>query len=216
MESLGRFRRGLCCWMGSLLCFFLGRELLPYLAGNGICVHFVSAGSILEHTGGVAACRGKQDARLDQQTGKRPFIGAAKKGSEGLCQSSLIALLTDSMLPRQRLQGGHRRHCRQGKAGVRSQGKGKEDTTAIKEDRHESSLDDSIPSRAAKRAALIFCAEKRRQGEHMLFSPCTLIRPTPAIRSPAARQKTFPLLHFPLGPFTANTVSYAVPRSANF
>lgn len=62
--------------------FIFRRELLLHLGGDGIGVHFVSCGSILEHDGWISASGCKQDARLHQQPGEGAFIGAAEKAVE--------------------------------------------------------------------------------------------------------------------------------------
>ena len=86
-----------------LLRLLLRGELLLHLGGDGVGVHLVGGGRILEDGGRIAARGRQQDARLDQQPGERTFIGAAKEGGERLCHASIVALLPDAMLPRQHL-----------------------------------------------------------------------------------------------------------------
>src|SRR6202030_2492415 len=58
-ESLGHFLGDSCCWLRRLLRLFLRGELLPYLGGDGVAVHFIGISGILEDGRGVAA-QGRQ------------------------------------------------------------------------------------------------------------------------------------------------------------
>jgi hypothetical protein len=100
---LGRFLRSLGCWPWHLLCLFLRSELLPYLGSDGVSIHFVGASGILENGGQVAACCRKQNARFHQQPGERSFIRAANEGSQSFADASIVAFLTDAVVPRQHL-----------------------------------------------------------------------------------------------------------------
>jgi hypothetical protein len=101
--QLGRFLRGLSCWLWHLLCLLLRGELLLHLEGDGFGVHLVGGGSFLEDHGGIAPRGRQQDACLHHQPGERAFIRTTNKGSQRFADASIVALLADAVLPCQHL-----------------------------------------------------------------------------------------------------------------
>jgi hypothetical protein len=65
---LGRLGSGL--WR--LPCFLLRSELLPYLGGDGVGIHFIYGGSFFENGRRIAPRGRQQDAGLDRQPGEVP------------------------------------------------------------------------------------------------------------------------------------------------
>src|ERR1035437_5735325 len=103
-KSSGRFLRSLGSRLCDLLDFLLRGELLPYLGGDGIGVHLVRGGRIVEDGSRVAARGREKDARLYQQPRECALVAATNERRKCLLDTSVVAPLTDAMLPRQHLK----------------------------------------------------------------------------------------------------------------
>ena len=100
---LGRFLGNLDDWLCRFLRFHLGGELLPYLGGDGLGVHFVCRGRVLENGCSIPARSCHQNAYLYQQTREGAFVSTTEEGGQSLADTTIVSLLPNAMLPCNRL-----------------------------------------------------------------------------------------------------------------